>query len=187
MLNMKIIRDTFIIAMLKSLPDLKRQPLLLTIIGMLSAFPLFFIVIFGGQLSSGIIGAMVATVGFIGLNRIFESIPSKNLGVLYCCGTRYESGTNIYDEIRYFGRKRKIFHVHLRNVRGRIPITGGYEEVDIDDGEINLYRVLKTLREINYRGVINPDHVPTYVGDRENKMIAWAHAVGYVQGLLATL
>ncbi len=127
------------------------------------------------------------TVGFLGLNRIFESIQSENLGILYCCGTRYESGANIYDEILYFGRRRKIFHVHLRNVRGKIPLTGGYEEVAIDDGEIDLFRVLKTLKEIDYNGVINPDHVPTYIGDLENRMIAWAQAVGYVQGLLAAL
>ena len=127
------------------------------------------------------------TVGFLGLNKIFESISSKNLGVLYCCGTRYEAGVDICEEIRYFGKKGKIFHVHLRNVRGKIPITGGYEEVAIDDGEIDLFRVLKTLSEVGYKGAINPDHVPIYIGDRENNMIAWAHAVGYIQGLLAAL
>jgi len=73
-LNMKILKDILIIAELKSLPDLKRQPLILIVIGMLSALPLFFIVVFGGQLSYGLVGALVATVGFIGLMAAIQDV-----------------------------------------------------------------------------------------------------------------
>lgn len=73
-MNAKIIKDTLIIATLKSVPDLKRQPLLLMLIGLISALPLFFIVVFGGQLSCGLIGAMVATVGFIGLMAAIQDV-----------------------------------------------------------------------------------------------------------------
>lgn len=71
---MKILKDILIIAELKSLPDLKRQPLILIVIGMLSALPLFFIVVFGGQLSYGLVGALVATVGFIGLMAAIQDV-----------------------------------------------------------------------------------------------------------------
>lgn len=47
---------------------------MLTLIGLISALPLFFIVVFGGQLSSGLIGAMVGTIGFIGLNAAIQDI-----------------------------------------------------------------------------------------------------------------
>ena len=127
------------------------------------------------------------TVGFLGWNRIFEAVPSRNIGVLYCCGTRREAGANIYEEIRYLGGRGKIFHVHLRNVRGSLPRTGSYEEVAVDDGEMNLYEILKTLKEVGYEGAVNPDHIPRYIGDSPTNNVAWAYAAGYVKGLLAAL
>lgn len=63
------------------------------------------------------------------INRVFEAVPSRNLGLLFCVGTRYESGVDVYDQIRRFGNMGKIFHVHFRNVRGTIPSAGEYEEV----------------------------------------------------------
>jgi D-mannonate dehydratase len=41
------------------------------------------------------------------INRIFEAVPSNNLGLLSCVGIRYESGENIYDQIRLFGNMGK--------------------------------------------------------------------------------
>jgi len=73
-MNAKIVRDVLIIAMMRSIPDLKRQPLFLTLVGLISALPLFFIMMFGGQLSNGLIGAMVATTGFIGLMAAIQDI-----------------------------------------------------------------------------------------------------------------
>jgi len=73
-LNTKIVRDTLTIALFKSVPDIKRQPLFMTFIGFISALPLFFIVIFGGQLSYGIIGALVSSVGFVGLMAAVQDI-----------------------------------------------------------------------------------------------------------------
>jgi mannonate dehydratase len=32
----------------------------------------------------------------------------------------------------------KIFHVHFRNVRGTLPKDGGYDEVMLDDGDMNM-------------------------------------------------
>jgi len=64
----KLIRDTLIIAVMKSFPDLKRQPLILIVIGLISAIPLFFIAIFSqGMLGQGLIGTMVSMVAFIGI------------------------------------------------------------------------------------------------------------------------
>lgn len=61
---------------MKSYPDLRRQPLMLVMITFISALPLFFMVIFGGEhmLSSGIIGAMIASAGFIGMNAAVQDI-----------------------------------------------------------------------------------------------------------------
>jgi len=66
---MKIIKDTLLIAWMKSYPDLKRNPLLLIVIALISAIPLFFMAIFAseGMLIHGLIGAMVSTISFIGV------------------------------------------------------------------------------------------------------------------------
>ncbi len=69
-----MIKDAFVIAALKSIPDLKRQPLMLMMIGLISAVPLFFLMIFGGEISYGFIGAMISTVGFIGIVSAIQDI-----------------------------------------------------------------------------------------------------------------
>lgn len=75
-MTMKVIRDALIIARMKSLPDLKRQPLVLVLIAIISAIPLFFFAISGGgeMLAHGLVGAIVSTVGFIGVNAAIQDI-----------------------------------------------------------------------------------------------------------------
>jgi len=72
----KMIRDTYTIAWLKSIPDLKRQPLILVILAGLSAIPLFFIGLFGGDsmLNIGIVGVIVSSIGFIGIAASIQDI-----------------------------------------------------------------------------------------------------------------
>jgi len=75
-LNTKVIRDALIIGRMKAIPDLKRQPLILVVIAIISAIPLFFFAISGGgkMLGHGLVGAMVSTVGFIGVNAAIQDI-----------------------------------------------------------------------------------------------------------------
>lgn len=70
----KLVRDALIIAELKAVPDLKRQPLILMVMGLISAIPLFFMLVFGGQISYGLVGAMISTVGFIGIASAIQDI-----------------------------------------------------------------------------------------------------------------
>lgn len=120
------------------------------------------------------------------INRIFEAVPSRNLGMLFCCGTRYESGVNIYEQIKLFGDRGKIFHVHFRNVRGTLPSAGEYEEVALDDGDMDMFRVLKALKEVGYDGGVNPDHTPILIGDEKGRA-SLAFAVGYIKALISAL
>jgi mannonate dehydratase len=118
---------------------------------------------------------------------LLDAAPSDHNGLLYCIGTRYESGVNIFDDIRHFGRKGKIFHTHFRNVRGTIPAAGGYEEVALNDGDMNMFTVLKTLREVGFDGGLQIDHLPAYDTDDRHQKIASAYAVGYVKALVTAL
>jgi len=118
-------------------------------------------------------------------SRILDAVPSASSGLLYCVGTRYETGVNVYDDIRAFGRRGKIFHVHFRNVRGTIPTTGGYEEIALHDGDMNMFRVLQALRSVGYDSGLQIDHLPDYTSDNAFQGMASAYAVGYVKALLA--
>jgi ABC-type multidrug transport system permease subunit len=73
-LNLKPVKDTLIIAALKSIPDFKRQPLMLIMIGLISSIPLFFLLVFGGNISYGLVGAMVSTIGFIGIVAAIQDV-----------------------------------------------------------------------------------------------------------------
>ena len=62
-------------------------------------------------------------------------------------------------------RQGKIFHTHFRNVRGTIPTHGGYQEVALGDGDMNMLRVVQTLRSISFDGGLQIDHLPRFDGD----------------------
>ena len=43
------------------------------------------------------------------------------------------------------------------NVRGTLPARGGYSEMFVDDGDLNMAEVLRTLVQVGYDGVIDYD------------------------------
>jgi mannonate dehydratase len=71
----------------------------------------------------------------------------------------------------------------LRNVRGKAP---HYQEMFIDDGDVDVPRVLETLKRNHYEGVIFPDHTP-----RMDCAAPWhagmAYALGYLKASLDRL
>jgi ABC-2 type transport system permease protein len=73
---MKTLRDALIIGWWKSWPDLRRQPLLIPLIMIISALPLFFLYVFssGNVLSIGIIGALVGTLAFLAANSSLQEL-----------------------------------------------------------------------------------------------------------------
>lgn len=141
--------------------------------------------------------------GGLGLHRIIDDFPQKNVGFVYCIGTRAEAGGSalVTDEINHFGRKGRIFLVHFRNVRGSLPTAGGFEEALLDDGDMNMFKLLLELRKVGYDGCINPDHVPIMEGDKpdlnqsweysnigwKSSSIGFAYSIGYIKALLTAL
>lgn len=121
---------------------------------------------------------------FADFDRLFSEVPSRNSGITFCVGTRYESGQDIFDGIRHFGRQGKLFHVHFRNVRGTLPGNAGYAEMFVDDGDLDMARVLRALAEVNYDGVIDYDHAVGILGDEPLPKLYIAFASGYMKGLL---
>ena len=126
--------------------------------------------------------------GTLGFHRIIDAYPSRNVGYVYCCGTRAEAGglPVVLDEIHNYGRKGRIFTVHLRNVRGSLATSGGYEEVLLDDGDMNMFKIVLELRKVGFDGCLNPDHYFPLEGDGKGAEQALAYSVGYIKALLAS-
>ncbi len=125
----------------------------------------------------------------LGFHRVIDLFPSRWVGYLYCIGTRAEAGGSslILDEINNYGRKGRIFTVHFRNVRGSLATAGGFEEVLLDDGDMNMYRVLLALHKVGFDGCLNPDHIPALEGDHGHVSMGLAYSVGYIKALLAAM
>ena len=51
---------------------------------------------------------------------------------------------DIYDAVETYSRQNKLAYVHLRNVRGKVP---HYKETFIDDGDVDMLRVLRILKQ----------------------------------------
>ena len=126
--------------------------------------------------------------GGIGFHRVIDDYPSRHVGYLYCCGTRAESGGSaiVLDELNNYGRKGKIFMIHFRNIRGSLASANAFEEVLLDDGDMNMFKLLLELRKVGFNGCINADHHPRLEGD-EDGFAALSYAVGYIKACLAAL
>ena len=119
-------------------------------------------------------------------DRLFREIDSPNMGMTFCVGTRYESGQDVFEGIRRFGGRGKIFHVHFRNVHGRIPVDGWYEERAPDEGDLSMFEVARALRDVGYDRAIDYDHIMRLVGDEAGKAYI-AFCVGHSKGILEGL
>ena len=98
----------------------------------------------------------------------------------------------VLDEINHYGRQGRIFTAHFRNVRGSLATSGGFEEVLLDDGDMNMFKILLELDKVGFDGCLNPDHIPRLEGDRHEGKSAYAshglaYSVGYIKALLAAL
>jgi mannonate dehydratase len=110
---------------------------------------------------------------------------SRHWGLLFCVGTWSEGGDRmgktVVEMIRDFGARGRILEVHFRNVSAPLP---HFLETLPDDGYVNMYQVMKTLREVRYQGFMGPDHVPRLAGDEGILRSGTAYCLTYMRTLL---
>ena len=87
-------------------------------------------------------------------------------------------GKDVLETIRYFGERNKIFKVHFRNVETPLP---HFVESYLDNGYMDMYKVMRALVEVNNHCSVIDDHVPPMVGGR---IIGDAFSIGYMRALL---
>jgi mannonate dehydratase len=122
-----------------------------------------------------------------GLKRFIDIMPSEYHGLNFCQGTVSEMlqkpGDEIFDVIRYFGSRRKIFNVHFRNIRGGFL---DFQETFIDDGDVDMLKAMRVYKEVGYDGMMMPDHVPEISGDVQGYQ-AFAYTFGYIKAVIAAV
>ncbi len=137
-----------------------------------------------------------APVGYRGITRwnspeVFEGIKrfatlydSKSHGFNLCLGSTAEGlkdpKTEIIPIIKWVGERKQIFNIHLRNIKGG---WNNFQEVYPDNGDMDFVEVIRTLRDVDYDGMIMPDHVPRHE-DPASSLQAHAFAYGYNKALI---
>ena len=107
---------------------------------------------------------IMATVA--GWKHLIDIVPSPANGITFDCGVTREMGEDPVEVCRYFASRKRINHVHFRNVRVRQPYEK-YTEVFIDEGQVDMFAVMKELIRNNYTGTIYPEHPRALDYDRE--------------------
>jgi len=138
--------------------------------------------------------AMPEPQGYRGVHRVLSTVDglkkfvalnsSPYHGLNFCQGTVAESLQNpreeIYEAIRYFGSRGKLFNVHFRNIKGGFL---NFQETFPDNGDVDFVRAIRAYKDIGYDGMLMPDHVPKIDGDSDGRQ-AFAYCFGYIQALI---
>ncbi len=137
-------------------------------------------------------GQIMGTVE--GWQRLIEIVDSPSNGITFDCGVTREMGRDPAEVCGYFGSRDRINHVHFRNVKVIKPYER-YTEVFIDEGEVNMFAVMKELVKQKYPRLIYPEHPRGIDYDREHPNFrpgypggggyaATAYNVGFTRAML---
>lgn len=116
--------------------------------------------------------------------RLIDLKPGAHNALEFCVGSLAEmTEGDIYDVVDTYSRQHKLAYVHLRNVTGKAPF---YRETFIDEGDVDILRVLEILKRNGFDGVVIPDHAPqmTCAAPWHAGM---AYALGYLRAMLHRL
>jgi mannonate dehydratase len=116
--------------------------------------------------------------------HVIDLNPSRANALEFCLGTLAEmTEGNLYDAVEQYSRQGKLAYVHFRNITGKVPY---YRETFVDDGEIDMLKVLKILKQNKFEGVLIPDHTP-----QMSCAAPWhagmAYALGYLRAAMQSL
>lgn len=116
--------------------------------------------------------------------RLLDLVPSRASSLEFCLGSLQEMpGGDLYATVEHHARRGEIAYVHCRNVVGKVP---HYRETFIDEGNIDMPRVLRILRDAGFDGVLIPDHTP-----QMDCAAPWhagmAHSMGYLKAVMQVL
>jgi mannonate dehydratase len=122
-----------------------------------------------------------------GLKKYVSMHENPYHGLNFCQGTISEMlenpGEEIFDIIRYFGERKKIFNLHFRNIKGGFL---SFVEVFPDEGAVDMLKALRVYQEVGYPYMVMPDHVPGISGDEADR-VGFAYCYGYLHALMRAI
>lgn len=95
-----------------------------------------------------------------------DLVKSPFNGLTFDCGVTREMGEDPVAVCRYLGERDRINHVHFRNVIVRTPSID-YTEVFLDEGQVDLFAVMRELVRQKYPRGLYPEHPRAIDVDRE--------------------
>jgi mannonate dehydratase len=98
--------------------------------------------------------------------QYLDLVKSPFNGMTFDCGVTREMGEDPVTVCRYLGDRDRINHVHFRNVVVRTPSVD-YTEVFLDDGQVDMFGVMKELVRQKYPRAIYPEHPRAIDVDRD--------------------
>lgn len=115
--------------------------------------------------------------------RLLDLVPSRANALEMCLGTLQEmQDGDIYRTIERHVAARQVGYIHLRNVVGKVP---AYHEAFLDEGDLDVVRVMRLLEKLDYDGVVIPDHTPL-MACAAPWHAGMAYAMGYLRALMQT-
>ena len=116
--------------------------------------------------------------------RLLDLHPSRASGLEFCLGTIAEmTEGDVYAATEEYSRQGKLAYIHFRNITGKVP---HYRETFVDDGDIDMLRILRILKKNGYEGVLIPDHTPQMTCDAPWHA-GMAFALGYMRAALQAI
>ena len=101
-----------------------------------------------------------------GWKHLIEIVNSPANGITFDCGVTRELGEDAVTTADYFASRKRINHVHYRNVLVVKPYEK-YQELFIDAGQNDMFGVMKALVRNKYTGTIYPEHPRAFDADRD--------------------
>ena len=90
--------------------------------------------------------------------KIIDYNSSLSNKLEFCLGTIAEmTEGDVYDATDLYSKQNHIAYIHFRNIIGKVP---HYKEVFVDEGDIDMFKILRILKKNNFDGIIIPDHTP---------------------------
>jgi len=116
--------------------------------------------------------------------RLLDISPSPSNTLEFCIGSLAEmTEGGLYEAIDRYSGAGKLGYVHFRNVAGKVP---DYKETFVDDGDVDMIRVLGILKKNGFDGVLIPDHTPQ-MACAAPWHAGMAYALGYMRGAMQAL
>jgi mannonate dehydratase len=109
--------------------------------------------------------------------KLLDLHSSPASALEFCVGSIAEmTEGDVYEATEQYSRQGKLAYVHFRNVTGKVPY---YKETFVDDGDVDMLRILRILKRNKFDGVIVPDHAP-----QMSCSAPWHAGMAFVMGYL---